>query len=203
MQHYADKNDHADVMVVQESRKTSRRLAIASQPLVIGHQQRGNKHRSVVPRAQLRHVADEYQRQQQQKLQAAYDEQICVAKQDGSRLYADFEVIFTVDHGVIGVVDHCPDQCGAKYQPCKLRGFTGLRSKRHRYGPAECRAEKELRDGYESLDKRIDYGEAGGNCRQKLRRAIQHGGKTDGDQCQGDKQEKRFCRRNRAGSDRP
>lgn len=41
MQDNANKYDHADVLIVQESSEAASCLTVASQPLVPGHQRRG------------------------------------------------------------------------------------------------------------------------------------------------------------------
>jgi len=51
VQHNADEDDHADVMVMQKGSKAPGRLPVTGEPKVVGHQQAGQQYGQVIPEA--------------------------------------------------------------------------------------------------------------------------------------------------------
>ena len=195
MQNDAAEDDGADQVVAQEGGETPRRLAVARQPLVPHHHEGGARDGQVVPEAELCAKPDEHERCKHDDLQTGNDKQVDLAEQDCRGLDADLDVVFAIAHCVERVVDHGPDQGGAEYEPGKLRRLPRLRGERHGHGPAERRAENELRYRHVALDERIHNREDCADDRQLLRVTIQHRGETDSDQTERQEKHQRLHRR--------
>lgn len=117
MQDNANKDNHADVVVVEKRVEAAGGLPVTCEPLMVRHEDSRDADRCEIPGAEFSHVADENQRNEHQQLQSTDHEQVSITEKDSCRFDANFRIVFTIDHRVKSVVDDCPDECGAEDQP--------------------------------------------------------------------------------------
>ncbi len=124
--------------------------------LLIEHEDPGCPEPGNVPSAASRTVPDEIQTEQQHELQSADERTVEITEENRRGLHAKLQIVGSIRHCVLGVVDHDPDHRDNEQQPTEAGNLAEVSRKCHRHAPGECDTEHELRRRYESLGKRID-----------------------------------------------
>ncbi|MNF74782.1 hypothetical protein D3C84_568230 [compost metagenome] len=130
---------------MQEGLETRFAVQLAGRPEFPDEARQGGHQPKVEPASQFKAVTGHQQAAQRQHLQGQDNHPVGFTEQDRGRFDSDLQIIVAIDHGVVGVIAHRPQQVGDVQQPGDGRQLAAGCGEGHGNAPGVSRPEHHLR----------------------------------------------------------
>ncbi len=158
MPQQTQENDTTYPIVLQKGLETGSGLAIAGDSKLVDKQQGRQRDGQEIRPGPGSLPAQQHQPKEHHQHQAGDDGPVMPPEQDGRGFDADFQIVFTVHHGVERVVNQHPAHVDGKQRPGQRWDCAGFCRKGHGYAPAKGKTQHDLRPMGIALEKRITGG---------------------------------------------